>query len=275
MSIQQLTQHCSHCGQELRASASFCDACGQPLSAVPQGTSATTTPPSSLQNGQPTVVATPSPGGIGWRLPQQPAATPTSKPMKPPSSTVQSMAQPQSSTGGQPGIVGEVRGIQQRNEQDPYINEWTWNIWTFRVERYDPAGNRLPPVAVEMRSRFFEGAINEGDWVEIPGVWQGSETLRPPSVFNITTGTVVKAKTKPPISRGSKITWSVAGILFLAIFWGIALAAVLLVRWIGASVPDLPPFFSVLPLMFVLMAVLVTVVAVAFVVTRRRDNDHS
>lgn len=261
MSIQQLTQHCPHCGQELRTSARFCDACGQPLSTVPQDTPAT--------------VATPSPGGVGWRLPQQPAATPTPRPMKPPSSTVQSMAQPQSTTGAQRGIVGEVRGIQQRTEQDPDVSTWTWNIWTFRVERYDPAGNRLPPVAIEMRSRFFEGAINEGDWVKIPGVWQGSETLRPPSVFNITTGTVVKAKTKPPISRGSKITWSVAGILFLAIFWGIALAAVLLVRWIGASVPDLPPFFSVLPLVFVLGAALVTVVAIALVLTRRRDNDHA
>ncbi len=127
MSMQQITQHCPHCGQQLRTSARFCDACGQPLSRVSQGTPAVAQP-SSLENGPSAAGNIPSPGGEGWHLPQQPGITPTTRPMKPPSYTVQPDIQPQPTAQVQSGIVGEARGIQQRIEQDPYQTEWQWNI---------------------------------------------------------------------------------------------------------------------------------------------------
>jgi hypothetical protein len=88
-------------------------------------------------------------------------------------------------------IEGEVRGFQTRTE--PYGNQ-TITVWTFRIERVDAEGNRMPPIPVQMRSRSFEGFINEGDQVECEGDWTQGRVLQPKEVFNVSTNSVVKKK---------------------------------------------------------------------------------
>ncbi|OPG05041.1 hypothetical protein B1L11_36315 [Microbispora sp. GKU 823] len=61
-------------------------------------------------------------------------------------------------------IEGMARGVQTRTEQRGESDYAT--VWTFRVERYDQAGNRAMLIPVEMRGRRFEGALSEGDWIQ-------------------------------------------------------------------------------------------------------------
>jgi hypothetical protein len=88
-------------------------------------------------------------------------------------------------------IRGEVRGFQTRSE--PYGNQ-TITVWTFRIERVDPEGNRLPPVPVQMRSRYFDGFINEGDQVELKDKWKEGHIVEPKELYNLSTNSIVKKK---------------------------------------------------------------------------------
>ncbi|MBE3201633.1 MULTISPECIES: hypothetical protein [Parafrankia] len=69
-------------------------------------------------------------------------------------------------------------------------------VWAFRIERYDSAGNRLPPVAVEMRARGFEGSLSEGDEVRVAGSWKDG-TIRAERIENLTTNSLVRKRRFP------------------------------------------------------------------------------
>lgn len=92
---------------------------------------------------------------------------------------------------GRTSVQGQVRGIQQRSES--FGEGGSMTIWTFRIERYDPSGNRLPPIPVQMRGISFEGSLSEGDEVRIFGSWKNG-TLHTERVENVTTGATVKTK---------------------------------------------------------------------------------
>jgi hypothetical protein len=91
-----------------------------------------------------------------------------------------------------PKVTGEVRGLQERQELQ--TTGGITIIWTFLVESYDTAGNRLPTVPVEMRGGSFTGVLNEGHQVEIDKKWREGETLNVKKVLNRTTGAWVCAK---------------------------------------------------------------------------------
>jgi hypothetical protein len=130
-----------------------------------------------------TAAEPPGPQGSGWggAPDTHKQACGTSPSANPPKSSRTSLVQ------------GEVRGFQNRNEtREP--GHRTQIVWTFRVERYDAGGNRQPPVPVEMRSRSFEGFINEGDRVELPGYYREGQLVRPRKLRNVTTGAMVRAR---------------------------------------------------------------------------------
>lgn len=78
-------------------------------------------------------------------------------------------------------FVGEARLINWRHEGDRMV-------LSFRMERYDPAGNRLTPVPVEMRARKFAGAPpSDGDLVDVEARWKKGRPLRPKRFHNLTT----------------------------------------------------------------------------------------
>jgi hypothetical protein len=115
-----------------------------------------------------------SPGGVGWE-PGTSSGTPISS-RKP-------------SWSSNYHVTGEARQVQQRGDVG---NE---TVWTFRIQRYDAAGNRLQPVPVEMRGMRFKGSIGEGDIVQLPGRWQPGSIACPHRVKNLSTGCTVKAGT--------------------------------------------------------------------------------
>ncbi len=94
--------------------------------------------------------------------------------------------------GAKVAIAGEVRGFQTRTENKGR-NAGNLIVWTFRLQRYDDAGNELPPLPVEMRGKRFDGFINEGDRVEVHGRWKEGRDVRAKRVHNLTTAVVVRS----------------------------------------------------------------------------------
>jgi hypothetical protein len=85
---------------------------------------------------------------------------------------------------GRVTIIGLARSVQVRSaENGP-------DVLSLRVDRYDPNGNRLQPVGVEVFA-YRGGLVSEGDEVEVSGRWHDG-TLRSRRLVNRTTGAQVK-----------------------------------------------------------------------------------
>ncbi len=169
----------------------------------------------------------PDSGDTGWQPPANPAQPPWPSQSPPP-------GLPSSGPGyARPGgIVGEARGVQARSEQDLLTPQRQFTVLTFRVERFDRAGNRLPPVAVQMRGRTFEGAISEGDWVEVAVAGAPSDTLHVDRVRNLTTTAVVRAKGE----ERSLSFWVVVGVVVLIVVV-IFVVAIMIITSIARGFP--------------------------------------
>lgn len=93
-------------------------------------------------------------------------------------------------------VEGQVRGSQVRAEAG--ANNSSSVIMTFRVARYDEAGDPVALVPVEMRGNSFEGSVSDGDWVSARGRMRRG-TLRVKELNNLTTGAVVRVKPVPKV----------------------------------------------------------------------------
>ncbi|MGO4613017.1 FHA domain-containing protein [Nocardia sp. 2YAB30] len=112
-------------------------------------------------------------------------------------------------------VLGEARGIQQRTES--YGENVARTIWTFRVERYDTAGNRLPPIPVQMRGLEFDGSLSEGDEVRVGGRWKDG-TLHSERVDNLTTRASVKTRSLTKVMVLSIVVFLTIAMLMIAGF---------------------------------------------------------
>ena len=107
-------------------------------------------------------------------------------------------------------ISGTVRGMQMRQEVRA---AGTVSVWSFRLERHDASGDRLPPVPIEMRSSRFHGVINDGDLVEVKQRWKLGRTLKPRRIYNLTTGATVTAGS----SRVILLLFAAFGVVIIAL----------------------------------------------------------
>lgn len=87
-------------------------------------------------------------------------------------------------------------------------------VWSFRIERYDPSGDRLAPVPVEMRGTSFSGTVSNGDEVRVNGRWSQG-TLRIHELDNLTTGAKIHSNSHPVLQV---VACSVIAIAFFAFF---------------------------------------------------------
>ncbi|MFB7112678.1 hypothetical protein [Streptomyces sp. NPDC056291] len=107
-------------------------------------------------------------------------------------------------------VEGQVRNVQVRLPHSG-TNE-TKETWTFRIERYDNAGNRSLLVPVEMRGITFEGSIHDGDWVRTQGRMR-SGTLHVTRLENLTTSATVRVR---GVSKAQWIALCIFVLAFLA-----------------------------------------------------------
>jgi len=121
-------------------------------------------------------------------------------------------------------VVGVVRRLQARAEPVGWIPMLNWTVWSFLVERTDEAGNPLPnplpPIAVQMRGFHFDGAIYEGDVVEVvTGGRHPGDLVHAKNVYNRTRNSSIRARVGPAIQL-VKIA-SVLTILFtlIILYW--------------------------------------------------------
>ncbi|GIF96960.1 hypothetical protein [Catellatospora citrea] len=106
---------------------------------------------------------------------------------------------------------GIVNGFQQRQEM---IGRTYFTVWNFRLERSDEAGRPLPAIPVEMKGRYFNGAISNGDLVDVGRSFTPGKLVRTNRVRNATVGVDVSA-----VGRQFRVLRGV----FIAIFVVIAL----------------------------------------------------
>jgi hypothetical protein len=203
---------CPCCQALNRENAAFCDQCSAPLAGLSAAQTLPAAPgrPDSLPEEirprspapassfqppahLPTIEPMPTapagragPAGVAWE-PAPGANLGANAGAKQGTASPQRAARPQWTASGN-RVIGEAREVRQRAESEGAIN---WSISSFRVERYDQAGNRMQPVPVEMRATKFDGTLSEGDWVEIPGTWQPGQVMKPKRVNDLTTGAQV------------------------------------------------------------------------------------
>ena len=156
------------------------------------------------------------PAGVAWEPAPSGKADPKQSLAPSLPATIRSIRPQWAASGNR--VIGEAREVRQRSESEGAIN---WSINSFRVERYDKAGNRLQPVPVEMRATKFNGTLSEGDWVEISGTWQPGQVMKPRQVNDLTTGAQVSGSV-PFFIRISN--WSGCIVLIIILLAVVALA---------------------------------------------------
>jgi hypothetical protein len=125
-------------------------------------------------------------------------------------------------------IEGQVTGLQMRSEGGG--GEFAAEaIWTFRLERYDGAGNRVALVPVEMRGLRFEGSLANGDTVRVRGRLRRG-TFLASEVVNFTTGSEVRAKGVPKVA-----------LVFVGIFFVAVVAFIGWIAYTGFTTDSGPP----------------------------------
>ena len=85
-------------------------------------------------------------------------------------------------------LQGVVRGFKETKQSVPRFNfpDEELIVWTFQLERHSETEERLDPVPVEMRGKYFSGFINEGNVVRLyEKSWHGG-IVRTKRIYNVT-----------------------------------------------------------------------------------------
>jgi protein kinase-like protein len=67
-------------------------------------------------------------------------------------------------------VYGTAQGVRKRPEEHGQAGEF----WTFRVERYESTGAAHTVVPVEFHGASADGQLDDGDVVEVSGIWDGT-----------------------------------------------------------------------------------------------------
>lgn len=99
------------------------------------------------------------------------------------------------SAGRGSSIEGEAWRVSIREERGTSLADHhaPVYIWSFQIERFDPDGDRLTPVSVEVRARSLEGTLSDGDKVRVVGRLVPGRILKTKRFVNVTTGATIGA----------------------------------------------------------------------------------
>ncbi len=191
-----LTRPCPQCGEPTAIGAERCAACGTAFVPVPAYQA---------------VAASPAP--VAPPPPPPPAAAPPAAPRR-------------SAQQDGTSFTGIARAFEQRGDRDS-----AKTVMSFRVERHDGQGNRLPPVPVELRGVTFSGSLTDGDEVSVSGKWKHG-VLRVRRVSNLTTGAEIAGQSAGSWHRLRQAAVVVAGLGV------VGLAAFLILTSFGSDDPQ-------------------------------------
>jgi len=208
----QLAFHVAAAGQDAVATAPpgrYLDVTEEWEGAAAPGPAQPTRQPQAQAARQPLPQAWPGPGQPSLDSYARPAAErdvriPAPKVSPPP---------PQQAERGHGQVRGTARSVLVRKDQNDR------DVLSFRIERYDSVGNRLPPVGAEFAG-YQAGQLGDGDEVEASGRWSHG-TLRATKVTNLSTGAQVRG-----MSGFSKVVLAIFFALICAFILGIALSVV-------------------------------------------------
>jgi hypothetical protein len=94
-----------------------------------------------------------------------------------------------------PPINGIVSGLREHTEQQrSRLTTSVQRVLTFQVERRDSIGQPLPAVPIEMRGSGFDGRLQEGDTVQLPGRFVADTVLQIERLVNLSTGAAFSTK---------------------------------------------------------------------------------
>jgi hypothetical protein len=203
---------CPKCGQPAQPGGRFCGRCGYSFTvsgAMPghgrggsdharQGDDGMTGEwdAVSFQNPAPGTIT--APAALGRDHGQQAAAT---------------AAAPVVTRQGRATAEGTARDVRFRTESVQLPTSQSPSpvqVLTFRLERYDPRGDRLSPIGVEMRGPSISGALSEGENAYVVGSY-GFGTIRADRIINRTTGAVITASRA--ITKLTIIGWALTAIV--------------------------------------------------------------
>ncbi len=141
-----------------------------------------------------------------------------------------SSAQSSLPASGKVVVRGRVEGIDRF--RDSANNR---SVISFRLERYDEAGNRLAPVAVRFRS--MGGVVTSGDEVEVEGTWKNN-VINADRIRSLTTGAESKRMSLATL-------WTEHRGLFILVGAGLTVFVILFVVILsqsfgGSNPPKLP-----------------------------------
>lgn len=108
---------------------------------------------------------------------------------------------------------GDARGVARSVETRTHDSS---TVLSFRVDQYDPSGNRVQPIGVELW-HHRHGQVSDGEEVEVSGHWRRG-TLRAERIVNLSTGAQIKG-----VSRRTRVI-VISIILALFIGWAAFLA---------------------------------------------------
>ncbi len=109
--------------------------------------------------------------------------------------------------------VGVARAVQLRTEPR---GQTTWQVLSFRLDRFDDEGRPLPSIRVEMRGVSLRGSVSDGETVEVPGASRAGQLLKAKRIQNVSTGSQVLATSSiwPKVRKGLVV------VLVLLVFFG-------------------------------------------------------
>jgi hypothetical protein len=192
------SEKCSSCGTELRT----CSACGalNPASNQRCFVCGETLAGASLRDTT----------GAATQIPPSGTTAPENQ-----DASVASGAAP-AFTERKGSIAGVARGCQLRQETGD--RSTTWQVLTFRLDRFDAAGRPLTSVPVQMRGRRLKGYVNDGEWIEIQGTWKDGALLEPRRVRNLTTTSWVEVSGRSHTFVQLLFFFAFVGVI-LFLFW--------------------------------------------------------
>jgi hypothetical protein len=216
---------CPKCGQPAQPADSFCGRCGHSFSGAAAASGPGHKGSDHAQRDQDGVTGewdaisfrTPAPGAAGV-----PGGAGRDGGQRPSAAAATGLAMTRQGRATAEGTAQDVRFRTEVVQGWYSAQATTLQVLTFRLERYDPRGDRLRPVAVQIRGPSIRGGLSEGEHASAVGSYR-SGTIHADRIINHTTRAVITASpaTSMPARIGVAVT-AIAAIFFVIFMISIA-----------------------------------------------------